>query len=145
MKMTAPSCRSWPAKRRAYIESFRWCASVTQQYFAGGIAYIFAICVFDIVPARPDIPARSWVFVGDVPLVYLSIEDASTPLEACDSYIAGMRRWVDVARVSGSVEGRDDLPPMTVPPTPEWAEKLGGRVDFLEANVRELFVPGTKI
>jgi hypothetical protein len=133
--------------RRAeeYIGSFRWCASVRQQYFAGGIGFVFAIYLFDVVPARPNIPNRVWVFVGDVPLAYLSIEDAATPLEAFNKYVAGMRRWVEVARVSGSIDGRADLPPVNVPPTPEWAEELGGRLDFLDANFRELFEPGTKV
>jgi hypothetical protein len=126
-------------RAREYIESFSWCAKVEQQYFAGGTGFIFAIYLFDIVPTRPNVPSRQWVFVGDVPLAYLPVEDAETPLEAFDQYIAGMRRWIEVALVSGSVEGRDDLPPVNVDAAPKWGRELKGRMDFLEEFLRESF------
>src|ERR1700761_8793840 len=55
---------------RKYISSFSWCTTVQQQYFAGGIGLVFAIYLFDIVSSNPRIPARTWVFVGDVPMAY---------------------------------------------------------------------------
>lgn len=41
------------------------------------------------------------------------------------TYIAGMRRWMKAAR-SGDVKAAAaiDVPPVNVPPTPEWAEKV---------------------
>jgi hypothetical protein len=137
--------REMERRAKEYIESFQWCSSVEQQYFAAGVGFVFAVYLFDIVPATAPVSSRIWVFVGDVPLAYLPIEDAATPLEAFDQYIAGRRRWVEVALMSGSLEGRDDIPSVNVPPTPEWAEELGGRLDFLHANVREIFARGTKV
>jgi hypothetical protein len=125
-----------------YIAKFPWCTTVKQQYFAGGIGFVLAIYLFDITPSGPHIPARVWVIVGDVPMAYLSFEDALTPLEAFDKYVAGMRRWVGAARSGASLENRDDLPAVNVPATPEWADELAGRLDMLVANVRSIFAHG---
>jgi hypothetical protein len=130
---------------REYICSFSWCTEVAQQYFAGGVGCVFAIYLFDITPSRADIPSRVWVFVGDVPMAYLDIQDAATPLAAFDLYVEGMRRWVKAARSGASLENRPDLPPVNVPATPEWADQLAGRLDFLVANVRDIFVSDTRM
>jgi len=36
--------------------------------------------------------------VGDIPSVYLPISDASSPGEVFETYIDGMRRWVERAQ-----------------------------------------------
>ena len=71
---------------------------------------------------------------------YLPFSDASLPREVFETYIAGMRRWVKLAQ-KGDTKAitAADIPPVNVPPTPEWADKLRTRLDALEQLIRLLF------
>jgi hypothetical protein len=126
-------------RAESYIQSFSWCTAVTASFFGVGVGKIMAIFLFRIIPSRPDVDSCIWIIDGDIPSAYLALEDCNTSLEAFDTYIAGMERWVSVARESGSVAGRPDLPPVNVPATPEWAEELASRLDVLKREFRPLF------
>ncbi len=94
-----------------YALSFSWCKSIVSSYFAGGVGKIFAIFLFNISPARPDVDQWMWIVVGDVPPAYLPLEDCNSGVEVFDTYIAGMKRWVKFAR-----EGTKPAPADCVPP-----------------------------
>jgi hypothetical protein len=120
-----------------YISGFSWCESVVATYFAGGVGKIFAIFLFEITTRRVDVDRWEWIFVGDVPSAYLPLQDAPTKLRAFEEYIAGIKRWVEFAFQGKEPGPEDGCPPVNVPATPEWAEALGGRVQFLN----DLFKP----
>jgi hypothetical protein len=122
-----------------YIHSFSWCDSVIGSYFAGGVGKIFAIFLFNISSRRSDVELWEWIFVGDVPPAYLPLEDARSRMQAFDTYLDGMRRWVAVAREGREPEPKDCCPPVNVPATPEWAEAVDGRLRMLTELVRPYF------
>jgi hypothetical protein len=119
-----------------YIQSFSWCDSVVSSYFAGGVGKIFAVFLFKIVSRRPDVDPWEWVFVGDVPPAYLPLEDASSKMQAFETYVEGMQRWVVVAREGREPELEDGCPPVNVTATPELAEALDVRLKMLTEVVR---------
>ncbi len=133
--------RGMAEEARVFLASFSWCEETHDAYFAGGVGGIFAILLFHILPARPEVDPWMWVMVGDIPPAYLPISDASSPREAFETYIGGMRRWVKAAR-SGDKKAASaaDVPPVSVPPTPEWAEKLQVRLDSLKEIIRPFLV-----
>jgi hypothetical protein len=85
-----------------------------------------------IVGRGNDVPDWVWVIVGDLPSAYLSIEDAPNAAIALDVYVVGLEQWVMAVRQGRSVE---DLMPMNVPPTPEYADMLDSRIKFLRKEI----------
>lgn len=122
-----------------YLQSFSWCDGIVSGYFAGGVGKIFAIFLFRIKTGRPDVDPWEWIFVGDLPPAYCPLEDAASKLTAFDTYIEGMKRWVEVARRGQEPKPEDCCPPVSVPATPEWAEELDKRLQFLGAMKRPNF------
>jgi hypothetical protein len=122
-----------------YIRSFPWCDSVVSSYFAGGMGKIFAIFLFKIASRRTDVDSWEWVFVGDVPPAYLPLEDAGSKMQAFETYIEGMKRWVKIAREGREPASEDCCPPVNVPATPELADALDGRLRMLTELVRPYF------
>jgi hypothetical protein len=115
-----------------YLASFSWCGQIQKTYFGLGVGGIVAVFLFRLRPSEPDVDEWLWVVVGDVPPAYLVTEDAPNPACALKVYIDLMREWVKAVQ-----EGRptDELIPVNVDPTEEWANQLAGRLDFLEREV----------
>src|SRR5467141_2544716 len=124
---------------RNYILSFSWCESILGSYFAGGVGKVFAIFLFNISPARPDVDKWMWIVVGDIPPAYIPLEDCRTSREVFDTYIDGMKRWVQLAREGREAAPEDGVPHVNVPATREWAESLDGRLRSLAKLVQPLF------
>ena len=124
---------------KSSIQTFSWCDSIISSYFAGGIGKVFAIFLFKINTSHPDVDQWEWVFVGDIPPAYLPLEDAATKMAAFETYIEGMKRWADLARQGREPAPEDCCPPIKVPATPEWAEKLDKRLRSLSDVARPFF------
>jgi hypothetical protein len=123
----------------AYIRSFSWCGDVLSSFFGGGVGGVFAVFLFNIRPTRPEVGSWMWIIVGDIPSAYLPIEDASTPAEVFKTYLAGMSKWVELARRGQSGTPDDGVPPVNVPATPEWAAKLEQRLNSLRLIIQPFF------
>jgi hypothetical protein len=50
-----------------------------------------------------------------------------------------MSKWVELAREGRSGTAKDGVPPLDVPTTPEWAEKLEQRLHSLRLIVQPFF------
>jgi hypothetical protein len=122
-----------------YITSFSWCGTVRGSYFGGGIGGIFAVFIFHIRPSRPEVDPWIWIMVGDIPPAYLPLSDSESPAEAFRTYMHGMSRWVEHARRGQTGTAEEDVPPVNVPATPEWAEELNQRLHGLTLIVKPLF------
>jgi hypothetical protein len=122
-----------------YIRSFSWCDSITDSYFAGGVGEIFAIFLFKITSRNADVDSWQWVFVGDAPSAYLPLKDAPSKMQAFETYIEGMKRWVGVAREGREPAPEDNCPPVGVPATRLWAEALDGRLRMLNESIKPYF------
>lgn len=118
---------------KQFLLGFNWCLGVEEQYFGFGIGGIVAVFFFRIIPADPDVDASLWVIVGDLPPAYLVTDESRTAGQALRTYIAAMREWVAAVQLGLPV---DDLIPVNVSPTPEWAAKLANRLDMLEDRFR---------
>jgi hypothetical protein len=130
---------SMAEEARNYISSFSWCGGVFDSYFAGGVGGIFAVFFFHIRPARSGVDRWMWVSVGDVPRAYLPLMDCSCPAEFFSQYISGMRRWVALAREGQEGTAVQGVPPVNLPATPEWAEKLDQRLESLISMIGPFF------
>lgn len=122
-----------------YLLSFAWCDSIVSAYFGGGVAKILAIFLFNIAPARPDVNEWIWTIVGDIPPAYLPLEDCKSAMEAFQTYIDGMQRWAMLAREGRVGTPEEGVPPVNVPATPEWAEKLEIKLRILTDGARPFF------
>jgi hypothetical protein len=80
-----------------------------------------------------------WIIVGDIPSAYLPLEDAASSAEVFKTYLWGMSKWVELAREGRSGTADDGVPPVNVPATPEWAEKLEQKLNSLRLIVQPFF------
>ncbi len=122
-----------------YVSSFSWCEVIRESYFGGGVGGIFAVFFLRIRPSRPDVDPWIWTMVGDIPPAYLPLCDCESPAQAFRSYICGMTRWVEMARSGGAVIPKWNVPPVNLPATPEWAEKLNQKLYGLTLTVGPYF------
>lgn len=127
---------------KQYISSFPWCATILNSYFGGGVGGIFAVFFFHIRPSRSNVDPWIWIVVGDIPSAYLPVTDCESPAEVFRSYIRGMSRWVELARMGRTGTPEQGVPPVNVPATPEWAERLNQKLDGLTLAVRPFFEHG---
>lgn len=131
--------REMSLKAEAYLRSFPWCRDVARSFFGGGVGGIFAVFLFNIAPARPDVDSWIWIVVGDIPAAYLPLEDARSAREVFHHYMQGMMKWVQLARQGKEGTAQDGIPPVKVPATPEWADKVEKRLHWLRFAVKPFF------
>lgn len=127
---------------RHYISSFAWCETILNSYFGGGVGGIFAVFLFHIRASRSNVDPWIWIVVGDIPSAYLPITDCESPVEVFRSYIRGMSRWVELARMGQTGTPEQGVPPVDVPATPEWAERLNQKLYGLTLAVKPFFEDG---
>lgn len=117
---------------RQFVEYFRWCAEVLEEYVGMIYPGIVAVFLFRIRPAREGVDDWVWVVVGDLPPAYITCEDAPNPATALDAYIGAMQEWVDAASSGAST---DTLIPVNVEATKENADRLRVRLKFLDEHI----------
>ena len=124
--------RNMEQTARDFIGDFDWCEEIRAFYYGAAVGNVFAVFLAHIRPAQNTVDEYLWIVVGDLPSAYLVTDDSANPKEALEGYIWEMRKWVALAK-----EGRssDDIIPVNVPPTPEWAEALESRLDALEQKL----------
>jgi hypothetical protein len=122
-----------------YLSQFSWCSEVLETYFGGGVGGIFAVFFLRIRPKRREVDPWIWVMVGDIPSAYLPVSDCDSPVEAFETYVAGMSRWVELAREGKDGSEEEDVPPVDIPATPEWAERLNEKLQVLMLVIRPFF------
>jgi hypothetical protein len=115
-----------------YLNSFPWCECVDDLYIGIAIADKLLVSLVRIAPARKGIDEILWVVVGDLPSAYLVIDRAPNPACALRAYVELMTEWCDAAERGDRV---DDLIPVNVPPTKEWASELRSRLTFLDEKI----------
>jgi hypothetical protein len=124
--------RGMRIEAKQYLESFDWCTVAEAIYWGGGVGKIFSIFLFEIVASKIGIDRWLWVVVGDIPHLYLVLDECKSPSDVLRAYIGLMEQWIELAR-----QGRSspDLPPIGVEPTPERAMELEQRLRFIQTNV----------
>jgi hypothetical protein len=114
---------------KQFLLSHKWCLGIGEAYFGDGIGGVIGIFLLELVPVPENVDQWLWVIVGDIPSVYLVIDECPTPLEALETYISLMREWVGLA-----YEGKTspDVFPVVAAATPEHAQMLDGRLKTFE-------------
>jgi hypothetical protein len=131
--------RQMAVDAETFTRSFPWCSSVLETFWGDGIGGIFAVFLIHIRPSRPDVDPWIWIMVGDIPPAYLPLTDADSPAEAYRSYMRGMGKWVELARKGRTGTPAEGVPPVNVPSTPEWAERVNQKLYGLTLTVQPLF------
>jgi hypothetical protein len=106
---------------------------------AAGSEASFAVFFFHIRPGRQDVDRWIWIVVGDTPPAYLPISDCKSAAEVFTTYMRGMAKWVELARIGKEGTPEQGVPPVNVPATPEWADKLSKRLQALTVAVKPFF------
>lgn len=122
-----------------YIRSFSWCDTIFNSYFGGGVGGIFAIFFFHIRPKRLDVDPWIWVITGDIPPAYIPLADCASPSEAFQLYMSGMTTWVKLARLGRTAGPEDGVPPIALPSTPEWADRMSQKLHGLKLAIAPYF------
>jgi hypothetical protein len=89
--------------------------------------------------SRPEVDPWIWIMIGDVPPAYLPRTDCGSPAAAFGTYFHGMSKWVELARKGKSGTPQHGLPPVNLPTTPEWAEKVNQKLRGLTLTIKPLF------
>ena len=115
-----------------YVLSFTWCEGIEASYFGLGVGGVVAVFLFRITHSRTDVDDWVWVVVGDLPPAFITCENAPNAACALDGYIGAMKDWVDAIRRGVSVS---ELIPVNAPATPEYADMLESRLQFLRTKI----------
>jgi len=115
-----------------YLQSFAWCRRIREEYMGIGVGGVIGVFLFRIIPSGDDVDEWVWVVAGDLPLAYITAEEAPNAACALDAYIGAMDRWVAAAKVGDPTDG---LIPVDVPPSPEHARQLEARLRFLDREI----------
>lgn len=93
---------------------------------------MLAVFFFSIEQAFNSVPDNIWVIVGDLPPAYIDTIDNPNGSCAIDGYVMEMDKWVDNVINNRSIE---DLIPVNVPPTREYAIMLKSRLDLIKEQI----------
>ncbi len=115
-----------------FLAAMSWCKAIEETYFGMGVGGVFGVFLFRIKPAKEGVDEWLWVVVGDLPPAYLVTDLAPNPEKALLTYIREMRRWITAVRKGRSL---DDVIPVNAPPTPQYADMLESRVNFLRDEI----------
>ena len=127
------TCREMADEARTYIKRFKWRESIGRILVGFCYPGIVAAFAFRVGSSNPTVPPWVWVVVGDLPPAYFDAEEATTPADALRRYIGIMGRWIDAVR--GKEPFDENVAPVDVPRTEEWAANLEKRLDFLEREI----------
>ncbi|HEY4902195.1 MAG TPA: hypothetical protein VIH89_01860 [Candidatus Sulfotelmatobacter sp.] len=131
--------REMAKEAETYLRSFPWCGKIISSFFGGGVGGVFAVFLLRIDPPPPGVGPWTWVVVGDIAPAYLPFEDCKSPAEVFKTYMWGMNNWVALARQSRTGTSAENVPPLDVPATPEWADKIQHKLHLLTLLVKPFF------
>jgi hypothetical protein len=127
-QLESPAVLKLADEAQRFLTQQRWCKNITAGHLAWALTPPVAVFYFRVIPVRPEIDSELWVIVGDLPPAYIVCDNATNWQEALDAYGVEMQKWVDAVRAGNSV---DNLIPVNVPRTNEYADMLESRIKFI--------------
>ena len=120
--------REMSQKADYFITSQRWCPTISEKYFGFGIGKIVAVFLYHFDSLINETDDWLWVVVGDLPSVYLVIDNTTSAMDALEGYCELMEDWANNIMSDNSVE---DCYPVKAAPTKEHAQMLLSRIEFI--------------
>lgn len=120
------------SEARTYLAKHNWCGQILEEFFGLGVGGLAAVFLFRIRPSKPTADPLVWVVVGDIPPLYISIDDAPNPACAMDAYLGAITHWAKAAIAGGPMNG---MPPINAAPTKENGQRLLGRIEFIDREI----------
>lgn len=117
---------------KSFINAQNWCDQITDSYLGLYEEGIITIVLFKIESKQLNVDDCIWSITGDIPPAYITCDSAIDPISALDGYIGAMDEWVEAVQKGESV---DELIPVNVEPTEEYADMLKSRLDLLFENI----------
>lgn len=125
------SLAAFAREAETFLSEKRWCKRIRRGYYDRGWDGILAVFYFEIEPNGEGVDESVWVITGDLPAAYIC-NDNQSGIEALQAYVEEMQKWVDAVRRGESVE---DLIPVNVPATKEYADMLESRLGFIRQEL----------
>ncbi|HVP13455.1 MAG TPA: hypothetical protein VMV94_19940 [Phycisphaerae bacterium] len=115
-----------------YMRSLEWCPPIDRIYLGCGVGGVVAVFLFHFSKPIQGTDEWLWVVEGDLPTAYLVLDQASDPVTALDLYCGLMDEW---ARAVLAAQPLQDVFPVEAEPTPDNAENLLKRLDFIRTRL----------
>lgn len=117
----------------AFLNSFAWCTKIKKGYLSKQWGYRLCVFYFEI-EAVDKTPDCIWVIAGDLPPVHVSIQQASSPTQALERYVALMEDWIEHVKTGKPVA---KCYPVQVDPIEKYADMLMQRTE----KIKNYFIP----
>lgn len=115
-----------------FLAKQAWCSRVLQVTPIFAIEGVLGVFRASLIPSDPRADVTVWLVVGDLPPAYIAHEPGDSWQDALRGYVDEMSQWVDAVRSGASVE---DLIPVNTPATPEYAQMLASRLEFVRDRI----------
>lgn len=125
------SIEEFSERALSVIKSYHRIKSLEEIFIGDMHPGIIGICLFKIINTM-DVEEWVWVVVGDIPTALFSTSAGVNPGQILDVYLGEMAEWCDAVHEGRSVE---DLIPVNVEPTKEWADELYSRLEFIGERI----------
>jgi hypothetical protein len=119
------------SKAKSYIRSHKWCPAISEAYMGIGVGSVLGVFLFRFTK-KIGVDDLLWVIGGDIPFVYLVVDEANNPANALAVYCSLMDDWVNAVLDGKSVE---ECFPVNSPADKEHAEMLKSRLEFIREQV----------
>lgn len=119
-------------KSSSFARCQSWVESVIQTLVAHFFPSIFLIVLIESRKNYVSENEWAWVIVGDLPPAYINDSTCNTPYDALDAYIGEMDEWVAATSSGQSVE---HLKPVNAKSSPDYADRLKTRLDFINSKI----------
>ncbi len=121
-------------KANLYLKSFDWCNEIKSAVLYTNLGSKLCLFLFEIDNLASDEDNYLWVIAGDLPSMYLNVENGDTTREVLTSYSELAEDWVLHIKNKESLE---DCYPFNAEPTEENADLLQRRVNILNNSIIE--------
>ena len=121
-------------KASLFLKSFDWCNKIKSAFLYTNLGSKLCLFLFQIDNLASDEDNYLWVIAGDLPSMYLNVQNGDTIREILTSYSELAQDWVLHVKKQKSLV---DCYPFNVAPTEENADLLQRRVNILNSSIIE--------
>ena len=115
-----------------YLFSFKWCKEIKNTSLYFNLGSKLCIFLFEIENTSRVDDSYLWVLVGDIPSMYLDINNTKTVREVLEDYVALGEDWIKNIKLGKSI---NNCYPFQAEPTKEMATLLENRTNFIKKTL----------